>query len=251
MWEDPIREVLALVQMVKYENPSWQSATTNQIRDAFRKHLLMHNATFTAKEIPVSNRGDGRGGRVDLFFCVDGKDYAIEFDKCTPKKKSVFKLRSLGPEVFKIIILKYGAFTRLRKAVGDDIRIIIMDLSKDLSLNQMGLSKDARRRVSARRWAVEAEYLRSHADEVMQEIRQARAIATKDTADYRSRPRYKKFRRLMMALARNRCARCSDERPCSQLDLHIDPSVFGREEIEHCEILCRPCYARILDISRP
>lgn len=241
MWDKPVQEVLRILNRIKDQHRAWMSLSTSAIRDIFRKFLL-EDADYTAKEIPVSDRGDGHGGRVDLFFTIEDKHYAIEFDKITPKKKTVFKLRSLGPIVYKIIVLKYGVFTDLKRFIGDDIHVISMDVRKDRSMNQMNLSKEARRRVTKRRWDIEAEYLRANAEQEMKEIRKCRDSAT-TYSDYRSKPRFARFRRLMIALANNRCAKCHEIYSCGSLAIaFLNRRFYGQEEIEHCEVLCKSCY---------
>jgi len=44
------------------------------------------------KEFKVSQRGDGKSGRVDILYEVNGKRCGIELDRLKPRKKSVFKL---------------------------------------------------------------------------------------------------------------------------------------------------------------
>jgi Holliday junction resolvase len=43
-------------------------------------------------EVPVTDRGDGRRGRVDLVATRGGETVAIECDRLSPRRKSVVKL---------------------------------------------------------------------------------------------------------------------------------------------------------------
>ncbi len=240
-WDKPVEETLRILNRIKDQHSTWMGLSTSAIRDIFRKFLLEHT-DYTAKEIPVPDRGDGHGGRVDLFFTIGDKHCAIEFDKITPKKKTVFKLRSFGPMVHKIIVLKYGVFRDFKRFIGDDIHIISMDIRKDRSMNQMGLSKEARQKVTKRRWDIEAEYLRANAEQEMVEIRKCRDAATTHSA-YRSKPRFARFRRLMIALANNHCAKCHEVYSCGNLSIaFVNRRFYGQEEIRHCEVLCKSCY---------
>lgn len=53
------------------------------------------NNGILIKEFPVPDRGDGRSGRVDLIYKKRNKTIAFEFDRLIPRKKSIFKLKSL------------------------------------------------------------------------------------------------------------------------------------------------------------
>ncbi len=50
------------------------------------------------KEVVVSDRGDGRCGRIDMVYLIEGKEIAIELDRLKPRYKSVFKLRNYGAD---------------------------------------------------------------------------------------------------------------------------------------------------------
>ncbi len=50
---------------------------------------------FYRKEVGVSDRGDGRKGRVDLVYYIDDKMIAIEMDRLKPRIKSIFKLKQI------------------------------------------------------------------------------------------------------------------------------------------------------------
>jgi outer membrane protein assembly factor BamA len=44
------------------------------------------------RQVIVSNRGDGRRGRIDIVFKYNEREYPIEVDRVTPRRKSVFKV---------------------------------------------------------------------------------------------------------------------------------------------------------------
>jgi len=51
------------------------------------------------RQVFVPNRGDGRRGRIDIILKPKDKKYgdiAIEIDRNTPRKKSLFKLKEYG-----------------------------------------------------------------------------------------------------------------------------------------------------------
>jgi hypothetical protein len=44
-------------------------------------------------EVKVPNRGDGRTGKIDLLLKVKDKKIVFEFDRKTPRTKSIYKLQ--------------------------------------------------------------------------------------------------------------------------------------------------------------
>lgn len=61
------------------------------------------------REYPISDRGDGKGGRVDLMAERDGgARIALELDFITPRGGSILKLASI-PGVTRVVILREGA----------------------------------------------------------------------------------------------------------------------------------------------
>lgn len=50
---------------------------------------------FYKKEVMVNNRGDGRRGRIDIVYYLNGKTIGIELDRLKPRNKSIFKLQQL------------------------------------------------------------------------------------------------------------------------------------------------------------
>jgi hypothetical protein len=68
---------------------------------------LVRNGFSCEKEYRVTEREDGRNGRIDIFATKDGFSYAIEIDRLKAREKSVCKLKSI-PEAMKIILLRGG-----------------------------------------------------------------------------------------------------------------------------------------------
>lgn len=58
------------------------------------------------REVVVKNRGDGHAGRIDAVLERNGKEVAFEFDKCSPRVKSVYKLMHLPSHFRKFCILR-------------------------------------------------------------------------------------------------------------------------------------------------
>lgn len=56
-------------------------------------------------EVPVSSRGDGRRGRVDLVAERDGEVVAIECDRLSPREKSLAKLRAMVADA-RLVLLR-------------------------------------------------------------------------------------------------------------------------------------------------
>ena len=56
--------------------------------------LQLEKAGFDCKsEVKVPDRGDGRGGRLDIVASMKGEIFAIEIDRLTARKKSLYKLK--------------------------------------------------------------------------------------------------------------------------------------------------------------
>ena len=70
--------------------------------------LMQSHGFVCQREYPVDNRGDGHGGRIDIYASRDDRLYAIEIDRNSARDKSVFKLAQLSDEVVKIILLRGG-----------------------------------------------------------------------------------------------------------------------------------------------
>lgn len=61
----------------------------------------LSNYGFIKRQVSVPNRGDGRKGRIDLVFLPHNSrslGIPVEIDRKTPRKKSIFKVRSFNPE---------------------------------------------------------------------------------------------------------------------------------------------------------
>lgn len=56
------------------------------------------------RQVKVSNRGDGRKGRIDVVFVLNSKEYAIEIDRKTPREKSIFKVTNYNENPCFIIL---------------------------------------------------------------------------------------------------------------------------------------------------
>lgn len=57
-------------------------------------------------EFKVPDRGDGRGGRVDVVAIKDDFKIAIEIDRRSPRLKSIYKLKSLPLEFARCVICR-------------------------------------------------------------------------------------------------------------------------------------------------
>ncbi len=55
------------------------------------------------KEVSVKDRGDGRKGRIDLVYSLEGKMIAIELDRLKPREKSISKLKKYGADCSYVI----------------------------------------------------------------------------------------------------------------------------------------------------
>ncbi len=51
-----------------------------------------------SRQVYVQDRGDGRGGRVDIVLHTEQEVIPIEIDRRTPRAKSIFKVRSINPD---------------------------------------------------------------------------------------------------------------------------------------------------------
>lgn len=78
--------------------------TAKSFHDAMEHQLRQHCQTVI-REFEVPNRGDGRRGFIDLVVLEPFRT-AIELDVLSPRKKSLFKLRSFSGERF--VVLRRG-----------------------------------------------------------------------------------------------------------------------------------------------
>lgn len=56
-------------------------------------------------EFKVPERGDGRTGRIDILYEVDGKRYGIEIDRISARRKSIVKLYSIDLD-YRVVITR-------------------------------------------------------------------------------------------------------------------------------------------------
>ena len=82
-----------------------------EIADHLRK-----NGYDVELEYPISNRGDGRGGRIDIVATNQSDKLAIEVDRSSPRLKSMEKLKSMDGYV-KIVLLRNGNYKFMREGV--------------------------------------------------------------------------------------------------------------------------------------
>jgi len=59
-------------------------------------------------EFKVPERGDGRTGRIDILYEVDGKRYGIEIDRISARRKSIVKLYSIYLD-YRVVITRSPA----------------------------------------------------------------------------------------------------------------------------------------------
>lgn len=77
------------------------------VHDALEAALVAEGMEV-AREVEVSDRGDGRVGRLDLVATRDGYSFAIEIDRTAPRQKSITKLLGSGCDA-KVVVLRGGA----------------------------------------------------------------------------------------------------------------------------------------------
>lgn len=56
------------------------------------------------RQFVVPDRGDGRGGKIDVVWEFEGQLIPIEIDRKRPRQKSVFKVRSVNKENAFVIV---------------------------------------------------------------------------------------------------------------------------------------------------
>lgn len=59
------------------------------------------------REYPVSDRGDGRPGAIDILASKAGIRLAIEIDRKSPRQKSIVKLRQVSAD-YRVVLLRGG-----------------------------------------------------------------------------------------------------------------------------------------------
>lgn len=92
-----LREILPLV------NKDMSLLTSGEFSKVIKSYLLIGKFD---KEVPVLDRGDGRGGRVDLVYNIDGKRVGIELDRLKPRTKSIYKLHQLKDVDYRVVITR-------------------------------------------------------------------------------------------------------------------------------------------------
>lgn len=79
-------------------------STAAAVHDAAQKALIAAG-WLVEREVPVDDRGDGRGGRVDLVARRDGISIGIEIDRETPRRNSVEKLHRLALD-YRVVLVR-------------------------------------------------------------------------------------------------------------------------------------------------
>lgn len=87
----------------KYLYKDFSSLSAKEFQDFI--HSLLYEFGQVRREVRVSDKGDGRGGRVDLVLNTDGYVTGFELDRKVPRHKSRIKLLSL-PADDRIIITR-------------------------------------------------------------------------------------------------------------------------------------------------
>lgn len=91
---------------------------------------LESNGFNCKKEYPVADRGDGYGGRIDIFATRGDEMLAIEIDRITPRQKSITKLLQTE-DCAKVILLRGGRETD----TDGEIIVLPILLKQQLSAN--------------------------------------------------------------------------------------------------------------------
>ena len=76
--------------LTKFENKDYKDLKASEFSFLIEEELKKHGTI--KKEVFVPNRGDGRTGRIDLLFFINGKEIPIELDSRSPRIKSIFKI---------------------------------------------------------------------------------------------------------------------------------------------------------------
>lgn len=72
--------------------------TSSKEFEIIARDILSKNGFFIKRQFPVADRGDGKRGRIDFVCFKNFKTYAIEIDRKSPRKKSIFKLQVYGAD---------------------------------------------------------------------------------------------------------------------------------------------------------
>lgn len=90
MIQEMIQEIREIeMELKEMRDKDYKDMKAKEFSDLLCSFLLKGKIK---KEFKVSQRGDGKSGRIDILYEVNGKRCGIELDRLTPRKKSVFKL---------------------------------------------------------------------------------------------------------------------------------------------------------------
>lgn len=92
-----------LINLLK-EIPRIKEESASEFSKRVESELKKQNLYFK-KEVTVADRGDGRKGRIDIVAWADGITYAIEIDRLSPRKKSIYKLEHY-PANHRLIVMR-------------------------------------------------------------------------------------------------------------------------------------------------
>lgn len=69
----------------------------------------LYSRGFNCKiEVPIYNRGDDTNGRIDIVAQKGGYTIGIEFDRKSPRKKSIAKLQNFECD-YRLVLLRGGS----------------------------------------------------------------------------------------------------------------------------------------------
>ncbi len=80
-----------LERLKAFRGFDYESVPAGKFQDKIRD-FLVDTGFSVKKEVRVQDRGDGRTGRIDLVAEKGGFIIAIEVDRFSPRKKSIYKL---------------------------------------------------------------------------------------------------------------------------------------------------------------
>ncbi len=86
-----------LYNLIDISSGDYEEYSAKQFEDLIYKRLVKHGKVL--RQVKVHDRGDGRGGRIDLVFysLEEMVGIPIEIDRQTVRKKSIFKVRLFNP----------------------------------------------------------------------------------------------------------------------------------------------------------
>lgn len=190
----------------------------------------------------VPDRGDGRRGRIDLHFTLDGIDCYIEFNRCNPRAKSLHKLHSLPDSSMKLVVL--AAANEIITEI-DGIPVVCFSPALRVSRRRY------RGAISSDKWEHKARLLRANFDTHLAEIRELQRqnpIVSMDA--YMRSARWKRLRDLLIAKAKNVCVRCRKRFKKSRLIVrHLSYDRVGEEDLKDLEVVCAKCSGRFAQVT--